>query len=405
MSYLKVVIAPSGFKESLSAEEVAAAIAQGIRTACPTADIVTLPLVDGGEGFTKTLVQCAGGTLHPCTVTGPVGQTVTAYVGILERNGTRTAVLEMAAAAGLRLVPRSERNPLVTTTYGVGELIRYALDLGAERILVGCGDSGTNDGGMGMAEALGARFLRADGEPVSRGGQGLIEIDRIDLSGLDPRLKTVKIDVACNMHNVLCGERGVARVFGPQKGATPEQVAMLEQGVERYASVIQRDIGLDVRLSPGSGASGGLGAGLHALLGATLHNRYAIVMQYLDLDRQLASADLVITAEGTIDGQTPYGKIPAEVARRAQRYRIPVVVLAGAIGADADANYQYGITAFQSIVRGPCPLEDAIRDADALTAACAEGVMRLIQIGQKLANRQYLLGQRKRERMQTTLVL
>ena len=207
------------------------------------------------------------------------------------------------------------------------------------------------------------------------------------------------------IHSSLCGERGVARVFGPQKGATPEQVAMLEQGLEHYASVIQRDIGLDVRLSPGSGASGGLGAGLHALLGATLHNRYAIVMQYLDLDRQLASADLVITAEGTIDGQTPYDKIPAAMTRRDQRYGIPVVVLAGAIGADADANYQYGITAFQSIVRGPCPIEDAIRDADALTAACAEGIMHLIQIGQKLANRQYLPGQRKRERMQTTLVL
>ncbi|MGQ9895253.1 MAG: glycerate kinase, partial [Roseiflexus sp.] len=189
MSHLKVIIAPSGFKESLSAEDVAAAVARGVRTVYPTADIVALPLVDSGEGFTRTLVHCAGGTLHPCVVTGPVGQPVTASVGILERNGTRTAVLEMAAAAGLRLVPCGERNPLVTTTYGVGELIRCALDLGAERILVGCGDSGTNDGGMGMAEALGIRFLRADGTPVSRGGQGLLEIDRIDLSGRDPRLK------------------------------------------------------------------------------------------------------------------------------------------------------------------------------------------------------------------------
>lgn len=402
MSYLRVVIAPSGFKESLSAEEVADAIALGVRAACPNADIRTLPLVDGGEGFTKTLTQCTGGVLHSCTVTGPVGQPVEASVGILGGKGARTAVIEMAAAAGLRLVPRSERNPLVTTTYGVGELIRYALDLQAERILIGCGDSGTNDGGMGMAEALGARFLRADGSPVSRGGQGLIEIARIDLSGLDPRLKTVPIDVACNMHNLLCGERGVARVFGPQKGATPEQVRLLEQGLAHFASIIMRDIGLDVRFIPGGGASGGLGAGLHAFLGARLHNRYAIVMQYLDLDRHLASADLVITAEGAIDEQTPYGKIPAEVARRAQRHGVPVIALAGTVGAGAEASYTCGIAALQSIVRGPCSLDEAIRDARALTAACAETVMRVMLVGQRMAQKRRMM--RDRRRMQAAVV-
>lgn len=396
MSYLRIVIAPSGFKESLSAEEVADAIALGIRRVCPNADIRALPLVDGGEGFTRTLTQCTGGVLHSCTVTGPVGQLVEAPVGILAGKGPRTAVIEMAAAAGLRLVPRTERNPLVTTTYGLGELIRHALDLHAERILIGCGDSGTNDGGMGMAEALGARFLRADGSPVSRGGQGLIEVDHIDLSGLDPRLKTVQIDVACNMHNILCGERGVARVFGPQKGATPEQVRALEQGLDHYASIIRRDVGLDVRFIPGGGASGGLGAGLHAFLGATLHNRYAIVMQYLDLDRHLASADLVITAEGAIDEQTPYGKIPAEVARRARRHGVPVIALAGTVGAGAEANYNCGITAFQSIVRGPCLLEEAIRDARALTAACAETVMRVMLAGQRLARKRHAMRDRQR---------
>lgn len=396
MSYLRIVIAPSGFKESLSAEDVADAIAQGVRAVCPNADIRTLPLVDGGEGFTRTLTQCTGGVLHPYTVTGPVGQPVEASVGILGGEGPRTAVIEMAAAAGLRLVPRTERNPLVTTTYGVGELIRYALDLRAERILVGCGDSGTNDGGVGMAEALGARFLRADGSPVSRGGQGLIEIAHIDLSGLDPRLKTVSIDVACNMHNLLCGERGVARVFGPQKGATPEQVRLLEQGVAHYASMIRRDVGRDVRFIPGGGASGGLGAGLHAFLGATLHNRYAVVMHYLDLDRHLASADLIITAEGAIDEQTPYGKIPTEVARRAQRHNVPVIALAGTVGAGAEANYTCGIAAFQSIVRGPCSLDDAIRDARTLTAACAETVMRMLLVGQRLARKRHMMRDRRK---------
>jgi glycerate 2-kinase len=387
MQQLRVVIAPSGFKESLSAEEVAAAIAAGVRAACPAAETVLLPLVDGGEGFTKTLATVTGGSLHAVTVSGPVGQPVEAAVGILGGPGPRTAVLEMAAAAGLRLVPRDQRNPLVTTTYGVGELIRAALDLGAERILLGCGDSGTNDGGAGMAEALGARLLRADGTPIARGGGGLADLARIDLRGLDPRLKQVRIDVACNIHNILCGDRGVARVFGPQKGATGAQVNLLNTALERYAAILKRDLGTDVRLMPGGGASGGLGAGLHALLGATLHQRYAIVMQYLDLDAHLATADLVITAEGGIDVQTPQGKIPAEVARRAQDYHVPVIALAGTVGAGAEVNYDHGIAAFSSILSRPATLDEAIADAYALTAAGAESAVRMVLVGRELARR------------------
>lgn len=386
---LRVVIAPSGFKESLSAEEVAAAIAQGVHAACPTAETVMLPLVDGGEGFTKTLATVTGGTLHPVTVTGPVGQPVEAAVGILGGPGPRTAVLEMAAAAGLRLVPRDQRNPLVTTTYGVGELIRFALDLGAKRILVGCGDSGTNDGGAGMAAALGVRLLRADGTPIARGGGGLADLARIELGGLDPRLKRIQIDVACNIHNILCGERGVARIFGPQKGATGAQVNMLNTALERYAAIIKRDLGHTVRLMPGSGASGGLGAGLYALLGARLHQRYAIVMQYLDLDAHLATTDLVITAEGGIDCQTPQGKIPAEVARRAARYGVPVLALAGTVGAGAEMNYAHGIAAYTSILKAPCTLEEAIADAEALTATAAEGAVRMVLVGRELAQRSW----------------
>lgn len=382
---LRVVIAPSGFKESLSAEEVAVAIAKGVRAACPTAETILLPLVDGGEGFTRTLANVTGGTLHPITVTGPVGQPVEAAVGILGGPGPRTAVLEMAAAAGLRLVPRDQRNPLVTTTYGVGELIRFALDLGAQRILVGCGDSGTNDGGAGMAEALGARLLRADGTPIARGGGGLADLARIELGGLDPRLKHVPIDVACNIHNILCGERGVARVFGPQKGATGSQVNLLNVALERFAAIIKRDLGHDVRLMPGGGASGGLGAGLYALLGARLHQRYAIVMQYLDLDTHLATADLVITAEGGIDFQTPRGKIPAEVARRAERFHVPVIALAGTVGAGAEVNYAHGITAYTSILKAPCTLDEAIASAATLTAEAAENAVRMILVGRTLA--------------------
>lgn len=387
MQQLRVVIAPSGFKESLSAEEVAAAIAEGVRAASPKAETIALPLVDGGEGFTKTLVSVTRGTLHARTVTGPVGQPVAAAVGILGGSGPRTAVIEMAAAAGLRLVPRDQRNPLLTTTYGVGELIRFALDLGVERILVGCGDSGTNDGGAGMAEALGVRLLRADGTPIARGGGGLADLARIDRRGLDPRLSHVRIDVACNIHNILCGERGVARVFGPQKGASGAQVNLLAAALERYAAIIRRDLGHTVRLIPGGGASGGLGAGLHALLGARLHPRYDIVMRYLDLDTHLASADLVITAEGGIDHQTPHGKIPAEVARRAGRYGVPVIALAGTVGGGAAVNYAHGIAAFTSILRRPCSLDEAIADAYTLTAAAAEGAIRMVLVGHDLSRR------------------
>lgn len=386
---MRILIAPSGFKESLSAEAVAQAIAAGIRAAHPAAQIVELPLVDGGEGFSETLVRVTGGTLHRRTVTGPIGQPVTAHFGFLGR--TKTAVMEMASAAGLRLVPRDYRNPLHTTTFGVGELIRAALEAGAERILFGCGDSGTNDGGAGMAQALGIRLLDAEGRDLERGGAALARLHSIDVSGRDPRLNDLVIDVACNIHNLLCGPKGVARVFGPQKGATPEQVETLARALDRYAEVLDRHpsfgLAFSMRSLPGGGASGGLGAGLHALLGAALHPRYDIVMQYLDLDRYIQSADVVFTAEGAIDYQTPFGKIPAEVARRARRLNVPVIVLAGTVGAGADQNYAHGIAAYTSILERPCTLDDAIRQAPDLTARSAENVMRLVLTGQQLAAR------------------
>jgi len=386
MPRLRVVVAPSGFKESLSAEEVAAALAAGIRAACPEAEVAELPLVDGGEGFTETLVRTTAGELHTATVTGPVGDPVDARFGILGGDGPRTGVLEMAAAAGLRLVPRDKRDPLATTTYGVGELIAAVLDQGIERLLVGCGDSGTNDGGVGMAQALGVRLQEADGTPIGRGGAALLALDRIDLSARDARLAGVGIDVACNVHNLLCGPNGVARVFGPQKGASPETVDHLERALDRYAEVVERDLGLDVREVPGGGASGGLGAGLMALLGATLHPRYDVVMRYLDLDGALATADLVVTAEGGIDFQTPRGKVPAEVARRAKQRGLPVIALAGTVGKDAAINLDHGIDAFLSVVDAPMTLEDAVARAPELVAACAENVMRLVLIGRNLGD-------------------
>lgn len=381
---LCVVIAPSGFKESLSAQDAARSIATGVRAAAPDAQIVELPLVDGGEGFSEALVQVTGGQLFARTVTGPVGTPVRAHFGILGGSGPRTAVIEMAAAAGLRLVPRNLRNPLVTTTYGVGELILAALDMGVERILLGCGDSGTNDGGAGMAQALGVRLLDADDMPIGLGGGELARLVAIDTSRRDRRLDSVAIDVACNIHNLLCGPRGVARVFGPQKGATPQQVTSLALALDNYAGVIERDLGCDVRQLPGGGASGGLGAGLHALLGARLHPRYDIIMHYYDVDRLLRTADLVITAEGGLDEQTPYGKIPAEVARRAQAFDVPVIALAGTVGRGARDNYAHGISAFTSVLPRPCSLDEAIALAAEFTALCAENVMQMVLAGMRL---------------------
>lgn len=385
---LNILIAPSGFKESLSVLDVTEAIAEGVRAVLPDARIFKAPLVDGGEGFTEVLVQATGGTLHPVTVTGPVGQPVAAHIGFLGDAPMRTAVLEMAAAAGLSRVPRDQRNPCLTTSRGVGELILAALDAGVERILLGCGDSGINDGGTGMAQALGARLLDADGQEIGPGGAELVRLHRIDLSGLDSRLARAPIDAAVNWHNALLGPRGVARVFAPQKGATPKQVMLLETALENYAAVVQRDLGIAVADQAGSGASGGLGAGLYALLGARLHPRYDIVMQYLNFDHLLAEADLVLTAEGSLDEQTPWGKIPAEVARRAKQHGLPVIALAGTLGKGAALNLQHGIDAYTCIMQRPCSLEEAIAKAGRLLVKATEEAMRMVRIGALLAPRQ-----------------
>lgn len=380
----RVVVAPSGFKESLSAEQAADCIEKGVMRAFPGSNVTKVPMADGGEGFTRALVGATHGTIHPVTVTGPVGHLVQAFVGFLGGCTEPTAVIEMAAAAGLSLVPRDRRNPCLTTSYGVGELVRAALDLGARRILLGCGDSGINDGGAGMAQALGIRLLDADGNELDRGGAALTQLNRIDVGTRDPRLAHVRIDAAVNWHNQLLGERGVARVFGPQKGATPEQVEQLAMAMEIYAASIKSATGLDVGSAPGAGASGGLGAAVLGLLCGTLHPRYEIVMQYLEVDDYIRGADLVITAEGSLDGQTPFGKVPAEIARRAKEAGVPVVALAGTIGKGVRLNLDCGIDAFASILTRPCSLEDAISAAPKLLSRAAEDAVRMIMIGTTL---------------------
>ncbi|WP_417365814.1 glycerate kinase [Glutamicibacter arilaitensis] len=391
----RILVAPSGFKESLDAAAVAAAIGAGVRRALPGATVKAVPIADGGEGTAETLACATGGHLVPVTVTGPVGQQVQSHYAMLGGDAAGTAVVEMAAAAGLRLVPRDQRDPGTTTSFGVGELIAAAIDAGASKILVGCGDSGTSDGGMGALQALGARVLDANGHEIKAGGNHLGRVDRLDLSGLHPALSAGKIQItmALNPHNVLTGPRGVARVFGPQKGATPEQVEAMSAGFEHWASILRRDAlesarSTDFASAPGTGASGGLGAGL-AAVGAVLLPRFEAILDSglagIDLDSMLRGADLVITAEGAIDFQTPKGKVPAEVARRASLHGVPVVALAGTLGRGCRDVHDIGIDAIASIMPIPMTLQEAVDDGERLLIEASERFMRTIILGASMA--------------------
>lgn len=385
---MKIVIIPSGFKECLEAEEVASAIDKGIRRFDSAVDTHVIPMVDGGEGFVKTIIKIKKGELKFIDATNPVGEKVQTYFGLYEENNVKTAVIEMAAIAGLRMVPLHKRNPLNTHTYGVGELILAALDSGATHILFGCGDSGTSDGGAGMAQALGDKFYSQNHQPIEiTGGGCLSDIAYMDLTNIDPRLSQVQMHVACNWHNVLCGPKGVAHVFAPQKGASLLEVEILANGLSHFANLIEKATGHDVKTLPGSGASGGLGAGLVAFAGAKLFPRYEIIMKYIQIEEHLEGADLVLTAEGCIDRQTPNGKIPAEVARLAKQLGIPVIAITGSIGKDAWVNYTSGIDAYMSIIQKPTSLEKAMEDAANLIADCAEAAVRQIQVGYRIAER------------------
>ncbi|WP_194765350.1 glycerate kinase [Microbacterium sp. UFMG61] len=391
----RILIAPSGFKESLSAEVVAQAIASGVRRVIPGVQVDEFPVPDGGEGTAAALAAATGGELVPLTVTGPVGAPVAAHWARLGGHARGTAVVEMASAAGLRLVPRDRRDPGETTTRGVGELIAAALDDGAERIVVGCGDSGTSDGGAGALEALGVRILDADGVQIAAGGRHLAEAVRLDLDGLHPRIGDVEIILACNIHNVLCGPRGVARVFGPQKGATPEQVEDLAVAFDAWAGLLEEQSphgsSMDVRTGGGTGASGGLGAGLAAVLGARLAPRFEVLLDSgllpNELDELMAVADLVITAEGAIDFQTPRGKVPAEIAMRARVAGVPVLGIAGSLGQGAPTVHDIGIDAIASIITVPMPLEQAVVHGEALLRDAAERCMRMVLLGSAMSAR------------------
>lgn len=374
---LKILIAPDSFKGSLSANEVAEALARGLMRANSTFEVSTCPMSDGGEGTVRSLVDATDGRIVQRTVTGPLGEPVEAFFGIL--GDGRTAVIEMAAASGLPLVPIKRRNPMVTTTYGTGELIRTALDEGCRELIIGIGGSATNDGGVGMAQALGGSFRDASGREVGYGGKRLRTIQTIELGGLDPRLAECRIQVACDVDNPLYGERGAAHIYGPQKGATPEMVQELDLGLRHLAEVVLNQHRVDVAEIPGAGAAGGLGAGLVAFLRAELKPGVDIITEAIHLKERLRGMDLVITGEGRIDFQTVFGKTPIGVARVAKRCGIPVIGIAGSIGQGAEAVYEAGIDALFSIINAPMNLETAIANASELLEQTGENIGRLLQ--------------------------
>ncbi len=378
---LNVLVAPCGFKESIDARDAARAICDGVLRAVPDASVDCVPMIDGGEGFTDTLVELTSGTSHACLVSGPDGRETEARVGFLGGSVVRTAVIEIAAAAGLRLVPADERSVVSASSFGVGELISNALDMGAERILIGCGDSGVNDGGVGLAMALGARFLDAHGHDIGRGGARLVNLDRIDLSSLDPRLRDVRIEAAVNWKNVLVGPAGVTRVYGPQKGASAAEIDVLERGLGVLADRILATTGINVSQEPGAGASGGIGAAIFGILGGELRPRLDVVAEFFDFDRLLRRADLVITAEGCLDRQSARGKVPGEIGVRARPIGIPVFVLAGAIGDGAEDLLAVGVTSYVSIAQGPVTLDEALADVESKLTSAAEQMVRTYLAG------------------------
>jgi glycerate 2-kinase len=376
---MKIVIAPQALKGSLSAAETGHAIAEGAREVYPEAELSVVPVADGGEGTTQALVDATNGRLLERTVTGPLGQPVLAFFGIMGDGST--AVIEMAASSGLPLVPPERRDPRVTTTRGVGELIQAALDEGCTRFIIGIGGSATNDGGAGMVQALGAQLLDAQGHELPAGGAALARLAHIETGQLDARLTNCVFDIASDVNNPLCGPGGASAVYGPQKGATPEMVAELDAALAHYAQIVERDLGRAVRDVAGAGAAGGLGAGLLAFLNATLRPGAQIVLEATRLEEQIRVADLVITAEGRLDSQTAYGKSVGAVAALAKKYHLPVLVIAGGLGDDYREVYQLGIDGLAVLPSGPMTLDDAMQNAARLACEATERALRIYRAG------------------------
>ena len=378
---MKVVIAPDSYKGCLSALEVAKAMERGVLSVFPSAEVRKIPIADGGEGTVAALVTATNGQLRQAEVTDPLGNKISAHWGVL--GDGRTAVIEMAAASGLPLVPKEKRDPRVTTTYGTGELIKAALAEGLAKIIIGIGGSATNDGGTGMARALGVRFLDAAGQEVAAGGGSLAEICQIDTTGLDPRLKNTEIVVACDVDNPLCGTRGASAVFGPQKGATPEMVQKMDAGLAKYASCARQATGRDVAEKAGAGAAGGLGAGLMFFTPAQLKPGVEIVLDAVGFSDIVRDADFVITGEGRTDFQTAFGKAPVGVAKVAKTHGAPVFCISGGLGEGADDVLAQGIDAVMSICDRPLSLEECMAAGAQLIEPAAARLSRIVMAVRK----------------------
>ena len=375
---MKVVIAIDSLKGSLSSMEARMAIKDGILAAKPDAEVIVKPLADGGEGTTDALIEGMNGERIDLTVTGPMHTPVDAYYGYLK--DTNTAVMEMASAAGITLVPDSEKNPLLATSYGVGEMINDAIQRGCRNFIIGIGGSVTNDGGIGMLKALGVRFLDENGEDAGEGGQALAKVARIDVSGMNPLLKECHIQVACDVNNPLCGENGSTYVYGPQKGVTEDMKKTLDETMAHFARVTSETLENDYMNTPGAGAAGGLGYAFLAYTGAALTPGIELILDAVGLEEELSGADVVVTGEGRLDFQTAMGKAPVGVARLAKKYNAKVIAFAGSVTKEATACNKEGIDAFFPILRGVCTLAEAMDPVAARNnmTATVEQVFRLL---------------------------
>lgn len=372
---MNVLLCPDSFKDALSAQDAAAAMARGVKRAVPSADIHTCPLADGGEGSLDALIAATGAERRQLEVQDALGRLRQATWGWL--SAQRTAFIELAEASGLQHLAADERNALHTTTFGVGELLLAALDQGAEKALLLLGGSATNDGGAGMLQALGVRFLDQNGEPLAPGGAALSQLASLSLEELDPRLAGLTLEAAVDVDNPLLGERGASAIFGPQKGASPEDVEQLDRALGHFADISAQVLGDDYRALPGAGAAGGMGFAAKAFLKATLRPGIDMIMQQADMATLLANADLVITGEGRLDGQSLAGKTPIGVSRAAKRLNKPVIVLAGSLGDGWQACFDEGVTAALALADGPMTLDQALpRTAELLEARC-ENLLRL----------------------------
>ncbi|MCR9626416.1 glycerate kinase [Vibrio antiquarius] len=375
---MKVVIAPDSFKESLTAKQVSEAIKTGLARVWHDAEFVTVPVADGGEGTVQSLIDATQGEQVFTTVTAPLGNDVEAFYGIL--GDGETAVIEMAEASGLHLVPSDARDPKLTSSIGTGQLIKHALDRGIQRLIIGLGGSATNDGGVGMLTALGVAFLDESGHAITPNGDGLAALASIDISGLDPRLATCEVLVACDVDNPLCGDKGASAIFGPQKGATVLDVTLLDNALRKFGELTEQATGKHVLTREGAGAAGGMGAALLGYTPARLQPGIEIVLETVKLAQHVADADIVFTGEGRIDHQTAHGKTPMGVAQVAKQFDLPVVALAGCVGDNYQAVYECGIDAVFACVPKAMSLSEAMKEADVNVANLAENVARMWQI-------------------------